>query len=337
MTIPRDWCALCQDYCRDHATVCTTCGQDLQFRPVAAESMFQGLHRSNQDLIMLLASIRDRVSTMRQQASELRQWVEEQSEIFDPQATPSRSRPTSSEFLRSLPRIQIRDNLSSLQQVTIEIDGIIYEALCGDFGPSPPTHLTDRVLVLAEPRTGKGGKLNPKLREIVQHEHPGAIVFMERGDSVTFVQKAIAAQDIGASAVIVANSTSNLWPYVMQDYKEEAIKLDLRIPIVMVKQSDGKEILKSFQSKLTKCTLTIEVVVKECIICVDCLVDGQTALKLPSCGHMFHESCAMMWLTNHHSCPFCRGELPTDDNEYLQQRPTPSANTNEINNDSFYG
>jgi Ring finger domain/PA domain len=365
MTIPRDWCSACEDHCRDHATVCTICGQTLQLRPVvtrvmsssssslhetngqrvAAESMFQGLHQSNQDLIMLLGSIRERVSTMRQQASELRQWVEEQSDIFDPQATPSRSRPTSSEFLRNLPRIQIRDNLSLFQQATIEIDGITYEALCGDFGPSPPTQLNDRFLVLAEPRTGKGGKLNPKLYDIVQTECPGAIMYMERGDGVTFVQKAIAAQEIGASAVIVSNSTSKLWPYVMQDTKKEAIDLGLKIPIVMVKQSDGMQILESFRYKVPKCTLAIDVIVKECIICVDCLAVGQTALKLPACGHIFHESCAMMWLTNHHSCPYCRGELPTDDDENDQQRrelrpntlePSPN-NSTERNSDSFYG
>merc|ERR1719277_2434427 len=57
----------------------------------------------------------------------------------------------------------------------------------------------------------------------------------------------------------------------------------------------------------------------ECSICLDELVAGEPALRIP-CGHLFHEECVKDWLNKSNECPVCRFELPTDDAEYEKGR-----------------
>lgn len=53
----------------------------------------------------------------------------------------------------------------------------------------------------------------------------------------------------------------------------------------------------------------------ECSICLDELILGQPALRIP-CGHLYHEDCVNDWLKKSNECPVCRFELPTDDAAY---------------------
>lgn len=55
---------------------------------------------------------------------------------------------------------------------------------------------------------------------------------------------------------------------------------------------------------------------QSCIICLEphCLLD-KNVTRLP-CTHMFHKKCLEGWLTKHCTCPVCRYEFPTDDEEY---------------------
>lgn len=57
----------------------------------------------------------------------------------------------------------------------------------------------------------------------------------------------------------------------------------------------------------------------ECSICLDELVLGSPALRIP-CGHLFHEDCIEDWLKKSNECPVCRFELPTDDAQYEEGR-----------------
>merc|ERR1740133_619574 len=77
------------------------------------------------------------------------------------------------------------------------------------------------------------------------------IVFMVRGDGLTFVQKVLMAQEAGAAAVIIGNNTPSPWPYVMKDSKGEAEKFgrQVLIPVAMVKEVDAQQILRMFEKQ----------------------------------------------------------------------------------------
>ena len=40
------------------------------------------------------------------------------------------------------------------------------------------------------------------------------------------------------------------------------------------------------------------------------------AVRLPTCAHTFHRECLLKWLEHTSSCPMCRQEFPTDDEQY---------------------
>lgn len=56
-----------------------------------------------------------------------------------------------------------------------------------------------------------------------------------------------------------------------------------------------------------------------CAICRDILVIGTEVNQLP-CLHLYHPACILPWLNARNSCPLCRYELPTDDQEYEEQK-----------------
>ncbi|OZJ04529.1 hypothetical protein BZG36_03983 [Bifiguratus adelaidae] len=56
----------------------------------------------------------------------------------------------------------------------------------------------------------------------------------------------------------------------------------------------------------------------ECVICQDNLVsdeDPQPIRRMP-CGHMWHEDCIFAWLKQSNTCPTCRYEVMTDNEDY---------------------
>ena len=235
-------------------------------------------------------------------------------------------------------------------------------AVVAEFGPAPPYNHTGR-LVLCHPTTGRGGLEPTTISSLSANSNYPTIAYMERGEGVTFVRKALMAQAAGASAVIVGNNCG-VWPYVMQDSAGEATKgvvkmgnlkcdiddddgkegakdaddkdtepdstpkddsTSLKIPVVMVKRSDGNYIRKLLEQSpgcTTRCTIAAKVLGEKggCIICTDKFDVGDTVMRLPSCSHCFHEKCALTWLTKHNTCPMCRRELPTDDKEYESRR-----------------
>ncbi|CAH2085508.1 unnamed protein product [Euphydryas editha] len=54
---------------------------------------------------------------------------------------------------------------------------------------------------------------------------------------------------------------------------------------------------------------------KNCPICLKKFHMNDKAKEMP-CQHLFHEKCIIPWLNQTNSCPFCRYELPTDDEGY---------------------
>ncbi|XP_066581916.1 E3 ubiquitin-protein ligase RNF181 [Prorops nasuta] len=54
---------------------------------------------------------------------------------------------------------------------------------------------------------------------------------------------------------------------------------------------------------------------KQCPVCLKDFDVGSQAKRMP-CRHMFHNECIVPWLQKTNSCPLCRHELPTDDEDY---------------------
>lgn len=53
----------------------------------------------------------------------------------------------------------------------------------------------------------------------------------------------------------------------------------------------------------------------QCAVCLKHYDEDDVVKGLP-CKHEFHDSCILPWLNKTNSCPVCRFELPTDDQDY---------------------
>ena len=259
-------------------------------------------------------------------------------EALNPQAGASSQRPVSKLVLDGLKRVVLTNQSAELfdAQIIIFNDRSVNDVspcmtddeclrLCavpGEFlcGPSTDPRNKTAALVLCSPRTTKGGLSSNTKEEISilrQHRMP-FIAYVERGDGITFVQKALVCQragevDNGKSlciGVIIGNAgtAKEVWPYAMQDTKKEAEQFGLNIPVVMIRREDGNKLVqragkrpdpeRSFE--YTPCRIHVNS--KEdhsCPVCAECYVAGATIVRLPTCGHVFHEQCALMWLTKH--------------------------------------
>jgi len=220
-------------------------------------------------------------------------------------------------------------NLKSLNDIRAD-------ATPGEFGKNPPYSVEGKI-VLSDLASRKDGRLK-NFHEFDSNQEQGyltssesrrsTIAYCDRGGG-TFVAKAHAAQIAGASAVIIGN-TGSIWPFIMKDSLHQAERLGLKIPVVMVKQSDSflfKNMVRDFVDDAVTCTIECELANANdkdekgvCAVCREGFKVGEIVLILPACIHCFHEVCALTWLENHNTCPFCRRELPTDDPQYEQRR-----------------
>lgn len=59
---------------------------------------------------------------------------------------------------------------------------------------------------------------------------------------------------------------------------------------------------------------------RQCCICLEDNNVNDRVIRLP-CSHIYHKACIVDWLSNHScTCPTCRYELPTDDQNYERSR-----------------
>ena len=98
---------------------------------------------------------------------------------------------------------------------------------------------------------------------------------------------------------------------------------------------------KSEIKKLNKYILTKEKLKNfgpenTCSVCKEDFTIGNEMMDLP-CNHYFHEECLMPWLNQHDSCPICRFELKTDDDDYEKMKLQRNGNINNENrNNNFH-
>ncbi|KAL3803799.1 hypothetical protein HJC23_003961 [Cyclotella cryptica] len=331
-------------------------------------------------------------------------------EALNPQAGSSTQRPVSQSVLENLKRVVLTPQSAELFDAHVCLfqhrsigdfspclagegvqTSLKLNAIPGEFGPRtardttikearsddsklPQRNTRNAALIVCSPRTTKGGLSAETLAEIavLKRNRMPYIAYVERGDGITFVQKAIACQRAGEISdsknqslcigVIVGNTApggaKEVWPYVMQDNSNEATKFGLRVPVVMIRRDDGMRLVqwasKSNTTDSTKhllqytpCQILVHAKHEHshtCPVCTDPYVSGATIVRLPTCGHVFHESCALTWLRKHNTCPYCRKELPTEDEEYEVQRRRreargsgESVTENGFGEHSFYG
>ena len=68
-----------------------------------------------------------------------------------------------------------------------------------------------------------------------------------------------------------------------------------------------------------------------CAVCKGEFIIGQECLLMP-CQHHFHKDCLLPWLNERNSCPVCRFELPTDDEDFENRKKNRLNNNNNSNN-----
>ncbi|KAJ3302459.1 hypothetical protein HDV03_004947 [Kappamyces sp. JEL0829] len=57
-----------------------------------------------------------------------------------------------------------------------------------------------------------------------------------------------------------------------------------------------------------------------CSICLESCTAETKTLMMPTCRHVYHSDCILPWFELHNTCPSCRVEFPTDDEEYERKK-----------------
>jgi hypothetical protein len=342
--------------------------------PTLAEVLPQ-VRQANLDLTSRLRAIRQEIAATQadqarvwQDLAQVREdaWQEAPAEWMEPN-TASRSRPTARTTLDSLPQTVLQPHSSILYEALVAfgggtaddaaVDSWTGEGTLGDFGIplTVPLQLSGPV-ILASPRTGRDGLSAACLARIQglaadATPPPPFLLYFDRGGDVTFVQKALLAQKAGAAACLIGNHVSQPWPYIMKDSKGEATSGSLAIPTVLLPKAAATRLVsqvllaegKSSQLlPLAHLDIALTSSRSDCVVCTEAFVTGATVVRLPTCGHVFHQACALPWLSAHNTCPYCRRELPTDDEEYERERRrtqrTHAGSAAQANNeaDHFY-
>ena len=64
-----------------------------------------------------------------------------------------------------------------------------------------------------------------------------------------------------------------------------------------------------------------------CPVCKEDFIVNEDCLLMP-CEHHFHKDCLIPWLKERNSCPVCRYELPTDDEDFERRKKEAQKNNN---------
>lgn len=350
------YCILCEEERNDHPSICTACGENLQPRPPQQQQR-QSTSTSSRQLEQLntLANILNndnnnngilpdninRLTTILNNTNNItipnnnddnntgEIWEQPPAEALDPTNAQNNNnrRATSKKFIDHIPRINIDSKSFILYDATVQIplsgtkDGIItnytFHATIGELsnGKIPPYKIRGIIKTIQSLKKQKQQQDNNN-----NNNENNVIAYFTRGGGVTFTSMIEQAKEVGAIGIIVVNNSS-VWPYVMKGSLSNNTKTT--IPAIMIKRSDGKLLY----SQITNANNTAEATItvkktknEECVICKENFKINDLIIRLPFCFHYFHEECALYWLRKNNTCPCCRKELPTDDEEYELER-----------------
>ena len=243
----------------------------------------------------------------------------------------------------------------------VKCEKFVFQATISEFKPNPP-YCIEAPIHVSHPIHGTHPIKIPTLSNndgcTSSSSSSPIILYMERGQN-TFVEKTKNASLLPNHNVqgILCSNNNSTWPYTMKDSTGKGGT----IPIVMVKKSDGQiihsllmkqkkenetkdinnEIGQVQQKQQTSMELKTQIKATKksndqnsCIIFTDVYKINDKITQLPTCQHFFHESCILQWLESHNTCPFCRIELPLEDEkeEDERRRRNTSTSTSGMNN-----
>eukprot|EP01048_Picozoa_sp_COSAG05_P008899 COSAG05_NODE_702_length_7857_cov_37.135244_2_plen_278_part_00 len=87
--------------------------------------------------------------------------------------------------------------------------------------------------------------------------------------------------------------------------------------------------LPSILAALPKVTVSGDMCEQDCSVCQDMFREGERVARMP-CGHAYHSACLQPWLRTHNTCPTCRYELDTTDEQYNQHLRATRANEVDV-------
>lgn len=112
--------------------------------------------------------------------------------------------------------------------------------------------------------------------------------------------------------------------FVVQRYNQDIENIINHIMLNDPNKYGNPPASKKEVEKLEKITITDKVlenfgVENSCAVCKDEFGVGESCLVMP-CKHHFHNDCLLPWLKERNSCPVCRYELPTDDEDFERRK-----------------
>ena len=121
--------------------------------------------------------------------------------------------------------------------------------------------------------------------------------------------------------VLLERTNSYFEDLITLDYENDEIERIVNYLLLHDQNKYGsppasKEIVNKLKEETIAKVLGSENV---CSVCKEEFEVGNVILTLP-CKHYFHKECISPWLTAHNSCPSCRFELPTDDEDYERMK-----------------
>ena len=121
--------------------------------------------------------------------------------------------------------------------------------------------------------------------------------------------------------VLIERTNSYFEDLITLDYENDEIERIVNYLLLHEQNKYGsppasKEIVNKLKEETITKVLGSENV---CSVCKEEFEVGNVILTLP-CKHYFHKECISPWLTAHNSCPSCRFELPTDDEDYERMK-----------------